>query len=73
MGIYAGYIQYKYTFSHNAVHSSVYVSFLMVCVQTAQDASDNDSSLQCLTSSRDKTHEKKFGGQNLGQTAQNWT
>ena len=41
-----------------------FISFLLIAY--------DDSLEHCLTTSRDKTHQKNLGGPNLGQTGQNW-
>ena len=45
--------------------------FLKYCSLVFPDITYADSLQQCLTSSRDKIHEKKFLGPNLGQRGQN--
>ena len=56
----------------NPTQNEVFCHFLEFESYDFSEIAYNDSLRQCLTSSRDKTHEKNLGGPNLGQTGQSW-
>ena len=55
----------------NQAQNEVFGHFFEFGLLVFLEIAYNDSLQQCITSSRNKTHEKKFGGPNLGQTSQN--
>ena len=55
----------------NQAQNEVFCHFLEFVTYLFLEIAHNDSLRQCLTFSRDKTHEKNLGGPNMGQTGQN--
>ena len=55
----------------NQAQNEVFGHFFEFGLLVFLEIAYNDSLQQCITSSRNKTHEKKFGGPNFGQTSQN--